>query len=321
MIRDFTEQLELAARIALFLAAISAGVVILLAGTKAAMAASLRPETIISGDYIKLGDIFQDVKNADYILGPAPQPGQEMILNARTLYRIATSMNVRWAPATSAEQIVLRREATYVPESEINAAIESRLRDNGLDSKFTVNYMNAPETIILPAGSDASVEITAFNYDPQNDSFNAVLVAPSADKPLRRITASGRIERLVSVPVLKNTLRAGDIIGAMDIDYIDMPQSRVSNGMVTDAEGLVNMTPRRPIQAGKPVALNELERPKMVDRGDMITLIFAEGPMRLTVQGKSMQAGALGDIVRVSNLSSNKNLQGTVTGDREVTIH
>ena len=318
--REFLERLELAARIALFIFSISVGMVVLLAGTKQALAATLRAESIISGDYIKLGDIFNGTKNAEYILGPAPAPGKDMVLNARTLYKIAAALDVDWSPSSSTEQIVLKREASVIPEVEIGTVLESELKKAGVEDKFTLHFMNPPGDIVLPANAATTMEVTAFNFDAQKDNFNAVIVAPSAENPLKRVSVSGRIDRLVAVPVLKNSLKNGDIIGAMDIDFIDIPNNRIANGTILDEKDLVNMTPRRVLHGGKPVIINELEHPKMVDRGDAITLIFANGPMMLTVKGKSMQAGALGDTVRVSNTDSNKNLQGVVTAHREVTI-
>ncbi len=317
---DFLEKLELAARIALFIFSISVGMVVLLAGTKQALAATLRAESIISGDYIKLGDIFNGTKNAEYILGPAPAPGKDMVLNARTLYKIAAALDVDWSPSSSTEQIVLKREASVIPEVEIGTVLESELKKAGVEDKFTLHFMNPPGDIVLPANAATTMEVTAFNFDAQKDNFNAVIVAPSAENPLKRVSVSGRIDRLVAVPVLKNSLKNGDIIGAMDIDFIDIPNNRIANGTILDEKDLVNMTPRRVLHGGKPVIINELEHPKMVDRGDAIMLIFANGPMMLTVKGKSMQAGALGDTVRVSNTDSNKNLSGVVTAHREVTI-
>jgi flagella basal body P-ring formation protein FlgA len=320
MTRDFLEKFELAVRIALFIFSVSVGMVVLMVGTKQALAATLRAESIITGDYIKLGDIFTGAKNAEYILGPAPMPGKDMVLNARTLYKIAAALDVDWSPSSSAEQIVLKREASIIPETEINTALEEKVKESGVTDKFSVHFINAPGDIVLPADAEVTLEVTAFNFDAQKDNFNAVVVAPSAENPLKRISVSGRIERLIAVPVLKNSLKNGDIIGAMDIDYIDLPKNRIANGVAMDEKDLVNMTPRRMVHGGKPVIVNELEHPKMVDRGDAVTLIFETGPMILTVKGKSMQAGALGDTVRVSNADSNKNLQGVVTAHREVTI-
>lgn len=320
MNKEWIDRLEIAARIALLVFSLTIGMIVIMAGAKAALAANLRPETIISGDYIKLGDIFDGVENADYVLGPAPQPGKDMILNARTLYKIASSLDVDWKPASSAEQIILRREAVIIPQDDITSALEEKIREKGVDETFSVSYMTQPSEMILPAGTAGEFEITAFNFDVQKDSFNASIVAPSAENPLKRTNVSGRIERLVAIPVLKNSLKSGDIISAHDLDWIELPQGKIASGFILNEKDLINMTPRRTISGGKPVQANDLEHPKMVDRGDSVTLVFDNGIMYLTTKGKALQAGAMGDMVRVSNSDSNKNLQGEITGHREVTI-
>jgi flagella basal body P-ring formation protein FlgA len=319
-LQNFRENFELAARIAVFIVTLAVGVVILIAGTKAALAASLRTEAVITGDYIKLGDIFDGAKNADYILGPAPQPGKDMILNARTLYKIASSLDVDWSPSSSAEQIIVRREATIIPETDIRDALEEKIASEGVGQKFSLTFTNAPARLILPFGAEPAMDITAFSFNPQNDTFSAVIVAPSAENPVRRAAVSGRIERLVAVPVLTSTLKSGDIIGAADIDYIDMPQSNLPNTILLSDKDIINMTPRRVVNGGKPITVNDLQQPTMVERGEAITIIFENGPLVLTAKGKSLQAGAMGDSVRIANTDSNKNLQGIVTAHREVTV-
>ena len=311
--------LDIAARIMLLVFTVTFGMIVILIGSREALAASLRPDAVITGDYIKLGDIFDGTENADYVLGPAPLPGKDMVLNARTLYKIASALDVEWKPATSAEQIILRREAVVIPQDDITSALEEKIREDVKES-FSISYMTKPSEMIMPAGTDEGFEITAFHYDVQKDTFNASIVAPSAENPIKRTNVSGRVERLVSVPVLKNVLKNGDIIGALDIDYIELPKNKIASGVVMQESDIVNMTPRRTMASGKPISLNELESPKMVGRGDLITLIFDNGSMYLTTKGKALQAGAIGDTVRVSNIDSDKNLQGVITGHREVTI-
>jgi flagella basal body P-ring formation protein FlgA len=318
--REWIETIKLSVKLSLLITFLFTGSVALVGGTRAALAASLKSSGIITGDYIKLGDVFDGVKNAEYILGPAPAPGQDMILNARTLYKIASALDVQWSPSTASEQLVLRREASIIPQTEITVKLEDALRENGVKEKFSITYLSGPSDMVLPAGTPSTMDITAFNFDPTRDSFNAIVVAPSADNPLKRVSVSGRIERLTAVPVLKNTLKNGDIISALDIDWIDLPQNRIANGTLMNERDLINMTPRRVASAGKPVNSNELEHPKMVGRGEDVTLVFANGGMMLSVKGKAMQDGAMGDSIRVSNTGSNKNLTGIVTAHREVTI-
>jgi flagellar basal body P-ring formation protein FlgA len=320
MAKDLSSCIELGVRIAMYTLYGIFVMFVLLFGVKYAFAADLKSDSVLSDDYIRLGDVFTGVKNADYVLGPAPQPGKDMILNASTLYKIASALDVDWKPSSATEQVIIRREAIVIPQSVITEEIEDKIRETGLEEKFTLTYTNNIQDIVLPLGTEQDIEITAFNFDPQKNTFHGVVASPSAQNPIKKINVSGRVERMVSVPVLTGGLKAGDIIGAQDISYIEIPQNKVSSGMVVNEEDLINKTPKRTIASNKPIILNDLSYPKMVDRGDDITLVFATGTMMLTVKGKSLQAGAMGDVIRVTNLDSSKNLQGIVTAHREVTI-
>ena len=65
----------------------------------AAKAVDLRQNATIEGSVITLGDIFYNLPgNGDKVLGPAPRPGADMVLNARTLLRVAMALDLPWRP-------------------------------------------------------------------------------------------------------------------------------------------------------------------------------------------------------------------------------
>ena len=127
-----------AATLLLALILISIGVTI---GAKVSFAASLKPVSVVSDDVLRLGDVFDNVeRNADYVLGASPQPGKDMVLNARTLYRIANAMDVNWRPATTADSITIRREANIVPYETIESEIKKELLNKGLNENIKIEF-------------------------------------------------------------------------------------------------------------------------------------------------------------------------------------
>jgi flagella basal body P-ring formation protein FlgA len=162
--------------------------------------------------------------------------------------------------------------------------------------------------------------VTDVRLDTQKDMFEATLVAPSTDRPLSRLIVSGHIQRMVSVPVLKNTMREGDIVGAADIDMMDIPQADLQSGTILKADDLEGMTPRRMALAGKPLRDLDMQQPQIVARGDNVTIVYKDGPMILTASGKAMQNGAKGDQVRVVNTSSNRPVDGFVDRQGEIVV-
>lgn len=290
-------------------------------GAKSAMAATLKPVSIINGDVLTLGDIFEGVKrNADYVIGPAPQPGQDMTLNARTLYRIAVALDLPWRPNSSGDQVIVRREASIVSYDTIEKSLRTKLKEKGVNGHFNLALNNGKPTIILPNDLPNNAEISSLTYDNQKDYFQATIVAPSRDNPVQKMLVSGLVERMVAVPVLRSTLQNGDIIGENDIQLINVRQQTLQHDVLTKKEDLIGLTPRRIAYAGKFVLENNLQRPQLVERGDKVNITFREGPLLLTAKGKALQSGAKGDYVRVTNSNSSRTVDAIVTGENQVVV-
>jgi len=322
MIRDYWTHSALSFKAALLLVAflsLSVGIAI---GTKAATAATLKPVSIIEGDMLRVSDIFDGISgHSDRVIGAAPQPGQDMVLNARTLYRIAVAMNLPWRPSTMNEQVTVRREANLVSFDVLKNSLKNEIQNKGLNDEFNLVFYNEKPSIILPNDVEPNIEIASLNLDLQSDSFVALAVAPSKENPLRKINLSGKIERLVSVPVLRSALQNGDVIGENDLDWVQIPVRELQHNAMTKKDDMVGMTPRRIIYPGKFILKGTLEKPQLVERGENITITFQSGPMQLTAKGKALQSGAIGDTVRVTNNASSRTISARVSGDKQVIVH
>ena len=100
---------------------------------KSSFALNLKTTSIVTERSLKLGDIFDGLtKNAEYVLGNSPQPGQEMVLNARTLYRIAHALDLEWRPSHEGQSVTIRRAATVIPFKRVEDQISDALIDNGV---------------------------------------------------------------------------------------------------------------------------------------------------------------------------------------------
>lgn len=309
-------------RLLVLVACLTFGMIFLFAGARVALAASLRPVSVINDNVLRVGDIFEGLseEKANTVLGPAPQPGKEMVLNASTLMKISSALNLPWRPASTADQITIRREATIIGSDIVETLVKEKLFESGLSDHYRLNMSGGFSDIILPADLPQQAEISRFNFNPEKDRFEAVIAAPSASNPVREMTVTGYVERMISIPVLSGSLKNGDVISSADIDYIDVLQRDVQRDYVINAETMIGMTPRRMVMAGKPVRDLELENPQIINRGSSITLIYKDGAMTLSARGKSMQNGAKGDLIRVVNMSSNRTMEGIVTAENEVTV-
>jgi flagella basal body P-ring formation protein FlgA len=286
-----------------------------------ASAVSLKHSSVVKSNMIMLSDIFAGLpEGRDKALGPAPRPGQDMTLNARTLMRVARSLDLPWRPAHSGEYIVLTRAATVIDSDMIRDALKQEIGARGMDGEYKIAFAGAMNEMILPLDQPASVEIQSINLRPTHNRFDAVLVAPSKEEPLQTLRVSGAFERMIDIPVLYNALSKGRVIGLRDVETISVRESDVRGDVILSKEELIGMTPKRMILPGKPVKANDLQLPIVVERGDMVTMIFNDGGMRLTAKGKALENGAKGDVVRVANSASSRTVEALVTAEREVIV-
>lgn len=287
-----------------------------------AMAASLKPMAVLSSDTLTVGDLFDGVEaeKASYILGPAPAPGKDMVLDARALMRVAVALDLPWRPDSSAATITVRRDATLISTDAIKAGIMDAMRSKGMDDSFELTFTGGATSIALPPGLPQTFDVTALEIDRTRDSFTATVTAPSADDAQKSISMNGTIRYKVSVPVIRKTLKNGDIIGERDIDTVEIYAKELQPDMIMDAESLVGMTPRRVVAPGKPVRGIDIITPELVARGSNVTLVFDSAPLYLTAKGKALQDGGKGDTVRVVNIASNRTIEGIVTADGTVVV-
>jgi len=310
-------------RVIVLILSMTIGLMFVVIGARNALAASLKPVALITGDVFTVGDLFGGLSKdvADKVLGPAPQPGRDMVLNARTLMRVAIALDLPWRPSSNADQITIRRAATLIETEDIKNALSTSLKNQGVSGRFDMTFMNiAQPEMIIPQNEPATIEISQITFDPQSERFQATLVAPSRQNPLTELMVSGQVEHLVPVPVLKEAISSGDVVNAYNIEWVDMKSRDLQSDIILNEQDLVGMTPRRVLLSGKPVRTIELERPQLISRGDTITITYNNGFMTLNAQGKSLQNGAKGDLIRVVNTSSNRTIEAFVEGESLVSV-
>ena len=290
--------------------------------TQTAHAQTLKSQALITGNMITLGDLFEGLtQDNDRVLGPAPQPGKEMVLNARTLMRVASAFNLSWRPKTSYDQITLNRDATIIGGTEIERVVRSKLKEDGVNGSFKVSFYQAYPKIILPGSVGANVAVKSMNFDPHKNNFSVLLAAPNAENPIQTLELSGEIVKTVSIPVATNTVQNGDLINKNMISWVEIEERQLQSDTVTNFADLHNMTPKRVLFSGKPISASDVMAPRLVERGSEVTMVYQSGGMNLTARGKALQSGSKGEIIRVMNTASARPIEAMVTDSRMVTVY
>jgi len=112
------------------------------------------------------------------------------------------------------------------------------------------------------------------------------------------------------------TIRAQSILTAKDLvlKKIDIP------GAITGAQQIIGQEARVALYVGRPIRPGDIGPPAMVDRNQIVPLVFNANGLMISTEGRSLARAGVGEYVRVMNLSSRHTVMGMVMPDGRVMV-
>ena len=268
---------------------------------------------------VKLSDVFTGVPSEiDRDIAQAPAPCKRMVYDVNVLSRLAQKYRLDWA-AQGNEHVSVTSACTRISSEAISGAVIQHMKDSGVKGDIDVVFDNRALEIALPADQSAYFDLNNFVYDPSTKRFRGDVVAESGNGPIA-VPVMGRVVVRQNVPVLRHRLAQGTIVGNDDLDWVAMPEDRINGSIVTDASQIIGHELRRDTDGNISLRYTDVMPPRHVTRGSLVTLKIETPFMQLTAQGKALQDGAEGDVVRVTNTQSNRTVEGIVEGPGIVRI-
>ena len=113
------------------------------------------------------------------------------------------------------------------------------------------------------------------------------------------------------VLVAARTIPAQSLIGADDLALRDV---NVPDG-TDDPQLLIGMEARVALYAGRPVRPADVGFPAIVDRNQIVPLIYATGGLYIATEGRALGRAGVGEMIRVMNLGSRATVSAWIGED------
>jgi len=110
------------------------------------------------------------------------------------------------------------------------------------------------------------------------------------------------------------------VITERDIKWMKVRQNRLPRGVIVDINELIGKSPKRWLRMGIPVRAANVQPPILVPKGSLVTIYLKVPRMMLTAQGKALENGSDGDVIRINNTQSNRVIEAEVTGVAKVAV-
>ena len=118
------------------------------------------------------------------------------------------------------------------------------------------------------------------------------------------------------IVVATRTIRAQEIVTA---DALSVEPGTLDAGF-DDTRDVLGQEARIALYAGRPVLRAHVGPAALVERNQVVALVFERGGLRITAEGRALDRGGFGERIRVMNLASHTTMFGAVQPDGTVHV-
>jgi flagella basal body P-ring formation protein FlgA len=268
---------------------------------------------LINRANVKLSDLFRHLGPAgDQLVGPAPLPGQQIIVPAAQRAVIAARFHLTLKnPPHNA--VVIRRSGQAVPIARLQAALAPTLAAAGAPSRPVVSLINT-QSPMIPPDTQPTITTTDLQFNPSNDHFSATLVITAPGMGLEPISVDGSALPGIAVVIATHTLQPGEIITGADIADALVPRASVPARPVRSIASVLGMQVQRAINAHEPLSSRALASPLLVRKGALVELVLHMPGITISAHGIALASGSAGDVIEILNPNSQAVLQAVIRG-------
>lgn len=116
--------------------------------------------------------------------------------------------------------------------------------------------------------------------------------------------------------VATRTIRAQSVLVAEDLTRVE---AEIPGALADPAEAL-GLEARVTIYPGRPIRAEDLGPPALVDRNQIVPLVYETGGLSILTEGRALERGGEGDLIRIMNIGSRTTVSGRVGADGVVRV-
>ena len=116
--------------------------------------------------------------------------------------------------------------------------------------------------------------------------------------------------------VATRTIRSQTILNASDVSILEQEIA----GTYLSVEEVVGMEARVVLYAGRPIRIDDIGPPALIERNQIVTLFYTTGGLTIAAEARALARAGAGDRIRVMNLASRSVVTGWVDGNGTVSV-
>lgn len=193
-------------------------------------------------------------------------------------------------------EVKILRSKSNVSRLEIERKVMNHLLAKCGTCEYRIQINSVPQNLLTDWELDMNVD---FNKS------TVMIPVYSTSVPDKKGWVVVELKKYAKVPVLMRSLKIGDVITEdMVTTEMRLMQSYQDNFM--DVKSVVGMQAARFLNSGQMLSSRDLKREQILRKGQMVKAIFGVETLEISISAQAEEGGAVGDVIKVKNLDSQK---------------
>jgi len=206
-------------------------------------------------------------------------------------------------PALAGQAVSLRSDTT---DADGRITLGELFDGAGAASDVVVANRVGPSAVLEAGAVQIAARRAGLDWANSN-GVRRIIVRQGSDSGV-----AGASRGNVEVLAYARSLATGELVQPEDLVWIKAAAG--PSDAPRDADDLIGMTVKRPLRQGATASLRDVSTPQVIKAGDIVAVTYEDDGVALTLQGKAMAAGAVGESLMVQNTASKKIIETVVTG-------
>lgn len=292
----------------------------LLGTARANLVLQIKKTVEVCSKDVLLGDLVKDAsqlpdKWADRRVMAAPTAG-EMSYHALTAIAYALSQYSDMKNVTlSGEPVIsISRKDRKLKKDEFHDPLMAYLKktDPWKGKDLKINLLNIPSNMRVPVG-DTTYRISRIDKKTSKGYSVAYVKVVVDGVDTTEVPVGLEIQLMTKVWVVARNLDRGHLLEKSDLRG-EMHVVDATANNISCAEDLAGYEVNRTLTAGTLLRRNEINKPMCAKRGDWVAINAVGKNLQVTLRGKALANGRLGDRIMCVNERSNRQVLVELTG-------
>lgn len=193
-------------------------------------------------------------------------------------------------------EVKILRSKSNVSRLEIERKIMNHLLAKCGTCEYRILINSVPQNLLTDWELDMNVD---FNKS------TVMIPVYSASTPDKKGWVVVELKKYAKVPVLNRSLKIGDVL-TEDVVTTEMRLIQSYQDAMMDMKSVVGMQAARFLTVGQMLTSRDLKREQILRKGQMVKAIFGADALEISISAQAEEGGAVGDVIKVKNLDSQK---------------